>query len=91
MSLSRLFSGGASRRNARKAAGDSSSATAAAAQSQQPPTSQPNDRIASRLSRFTARANQGLPSEFVPEELGSLYVSSRTESLERAERDTRPL
>lgn len=89
MSLSRLFNGGAARRNARKAAGDSSSAPPP--QSQQPPTSQRNDRIASRLSRFTARANQGLPSEFVPEELGSLYVSSRTESLERAERDTRPL
>lgn len=89
MSLSRLFNGGAGRRSARKTAGDPSPVPPP--QSQRPPAPQPNERIASRLSRFTARANQGLPSEFVPEELGSLYVSSRTESLERAERDTRPL
>lgn len=88
MSFSRLFGGGAPRRSAGNPAPDSAPSDRQSKQSAEPPH---QERISARLNRFTARASEGLPSEFVPEELGTMYVASRAESLEQAERDTRPL
>ena len=47
-------------------------------------------RIGQRLNRYTAQANGGLDSAFVPEELGDMFANSRQMPFEQIERN-RPL
>ena len=47
-------------------------------------------RIGQRLNRYSAQANDGLESAFVPEVLGDMFVSARQVPFEQTER-ARPL
>ena len=80
MSFARLFNGGAERRAASQPSGAPSAA---------PQTAE--GRIGARLTRYAARATKGLESQFVPEELGSMFVTARTVSHTQVEGSIRPL
>ena len=85
MSFASLFNGGAARR------GSSPQRPSGRSSNSQPPVSETEEgRIGMRLERYTAQANDGLETAFVPEELGSMFVTARQVPFEAIERE-RPL
>lgn len=84
MSFANLFNGGSARRGASQPSRRPSSPRRSGEEAAE-------ERIGSRLNRYTARAEDGLESAFVPEELGTMFVTARVVPFEEAEGRTRPL